>query len=74
MCCKMHVLAMTLKCTVVTQGVFQHCQYILVVQGFAEFLQHCIRPQNSVPYMEGSELRNFHIRQLLSSEVYVMQC
>ena len=43
-----------------------------LLQGFSEPLQHCTRHLRTqyLPYMEGSKLRNLHIRKLLSSEVY----
>jgi len=42
----------------------------LPVQGFAESLQHCIRPQSSVTALYGSfSAPNLPLRKLLSSEV-----
>jgi len=40
-----------------------------MLQGFAESLQHSIRPQSSVTSLYGGmELSKFHIRKLLRSE------
>jgi len=58
-----------LPVTLVCFGRCPHQSVLNKIQGFAESLQHCIRPQSSVTSLyEGSELSAFHIRKLLRSE------